>query len=230
MTKPQGRVLLAAAALQALALGAALSGDAPGVVVLGPDDAPSIAADAIVLHLTGPIDVRSAAALKAALDAVPATTRVVILRLDSSGGDNRSTDSVRARLAAASAAGLTVRTLVHQGDVCASACVLVFMAGTERYAGNASVWGFHGACLPGSNVPDARSTARFLGDLRNAGISARFLDTMKLTGCLSEPGVWWLSGYELAEVYDAGIVTHLLPAWQPEYARTIGPAPGLAPR
>lgn len=218
------------AAATAVVLAALLRPAAADVVVVTREEARSIPPGAVVVHLTGPIDRAAADGMDAAFDRIGTRFRTVILRLDSGGGFRSATTRIVDRLDRFRATGRRLRTMVHQGDLCASACLIVFLAGDDREAGNASVWGIHGACRPGSNVPSAAATDDFVRDLAARGVARSFLDRLREVGCLTTPGVCWFSGYELVEVHKAGIIQHLLPAWQPEYPRGLHPAPGLAPR
>lgn len=201
------------------------------VEVLLPGSARSIASDTVVLFIrNGQIDDTTAARVAEAVERLPASTVTLILRLDLRGGGQRATGEIVSTLGRLADRGIRLRTLVHQGDVCASACILLFMQGQERYAGNASAWGFHGACYPGTNVPSPGATRQQIEDLITSGVSRAFLDRLRSAGCMDEPGVYWLSGYELKSVYGSGIVTHLAPAWQPEYPSVPMPDPGLGPR
>lgn len=216
-----------AAALLVAPGAAAEQPESASVAVIVPGEAPSLAPGSIVVHVTGVLDAAAATRIVGVIDALPAHD-TLILRLDSLGGSNAATERVVARLRAQKRAGVRLRTMVHQGDACASACLLVFMEGDDRDAGNASIWGFHGACEPGSNVPSAWATRLFLEDLAAGGVSQSFLADLSASCYLTEPGVYWLSGYELHTVHEAGIIQRLLPAWQPEHPRR---APsGLTPR
>lgn len=201
------------------------------VEVLLPGSARSIAADTVVLFIRqGQIDDVVAARVAEAVARLPASARTVILRLDLRGGRQGATADIVRTLGTLADRGIRLRTMVHQGDVCASACILLFMQGQDRYAGNASAWGFHGACYPGTNIPSPGATQRQIEDLVASGVSRTFLEQLRSDGCMDQPGVYWLSGYELKALHRSGVVTHLTPAWQPEYPSVPVPDPGLRPR
>jgi hypothetical protein len=190
------------------------------VSVITSQQAPSIAAGSVVVRVGGgEIDDTVARRLVAAIDGLAGDYDTIILRLDTAGGSDRATIGIIRRLEALVASGVRLRTMVNQGDICASACILIFMQGQERYAGNASVWGFHGACLPGTNIPVPQATRQLYDALEERGVSPAFIQMLEQCGYLSQPGVYWLSGYELSEVHDAGIITHLIPAWERQAPR-----------
>jgi hypothetical protein len=195
---------------------AAAGCEPPKVEVLGPGDAPSIPDGTAVVRVDGYLDEATANAVEAALLEADGRADRILLRLNSSGGTKRGAVRILAAADGLKRGGNLFRTLVHQGDTCASACVLVFMGGARRYAGNASAWGFHGACVPGSNVPDPGGTEWMIAQLAQAGVSSRFIAELSEGPFLREPGVYWLSGYELA-IRETGVVTDLVPAWQPEF-------------
>ncbi len=208
--------------LLAAVVGGSARADAGGdteVRLITPREAPSIAEGSVVLRVSGMLDAATSDAALAALGGVGPEVETLIVHIDSHGGGSTATRRIIERLRSMVAGGVRLRTLVHQGDTCASACLLVFLQGSERYAGNASAWGFHGACAGSGNVPAPWATRLFVSDLAAAGVSPAFLRHLDETGCLAEPGVYWLSGYELREVWHAGIITHLIPAWQPEFPR-----------
>ena len=138
----------------------------------------------------------------------------IVLDLDSAGGDLVHAEKVIAILRGM-AAEVALTTVVEQGNRCLSACVLVFMQGTDRAAGGATAWMFHGACPPFSNIPSAAATRRYLSDLEAAGAAPQFLCTLQASGYLDAPGRFWASGYELFHVYEANVITRLLEPWEP---------------
>jgi hypothetical protein len=138
----------------------------------------------------------------------------IVLDLDSSGGDLVHAEKVIAILREM-AGEVALTTVVEQGNRCLSACVLVYMQGSERAAGGATAWMFHGACPPFSNIPSAAATRRYLSDLEEAGAATQFLCTLETSGYLDAPGRFWVSGYELFHVYEANVITRLLEPWEP---------------
>ncbi|MGQ7792446.1 hypothetical protein ACUN0C_08570 [Faunimonas sp. B44] len=149
----------------------------------------------------------------------------VILDLDSAGGELAYAERVSAVLGALRERVL-LRTYVRHGSSCLSSCVLVFMQGEERVAGGASAWLFHGVCRAFATLPLPRETARFVERLAAAGVSGAFLSSIE--GYLNAPGEFWLSGYELHAVREAGIITTLLAPWRPLHPSFRSP-PGTDP-
>lgn len=139
----------------------------------------------------------------------------VILDLDSPGG--QLSDAAKAVAALRSwRRDAKLNTRVRHGRNCLSACVILFMQGDERLAGGASVWQFHGACPPFTNRPSSAATERYIAMLRESGVGEEFLCELTSGRYLTLPGKYWLSGYELFHRKGAGIITGLLPSWQPE--------------
>ena len=70
---------------------------------------------------------------------------------------------------------------------------------------------------PRDGVTDhTAATEAFVAELRAAGVSGAFLNDLECAGFLSQPGGYWVSGYQLARTLDAGVITELLPDWAPE--------------
>lgn len=202
-------------------LGAAIPGAAlAGIDVLTDADNPTIAADSLVVRLTGPILSPMARDLAAAWQASGDGRARLLIDLDSPGGSLVEAEAIIAALAAIRTEA-RVDTLVRHGALCASACITVFVQGEDRAAGGASAWLFHGACRdPGSNVPSLALTERYLDILREAGVDDRFLCDLVAEGYVTTPGQLWLSGYELVHVHEAGIITRLLEPWRAEPPRS----------
>ena len=217
-----GRVALALLAL-------AMPGTAGAAVeVLTGADNPTIAADTLVIRLTGPILPPMAESVAEAWRTHDRHGRL-LLDLDSPGGSLDEAEALVGALAAIRAEA-HVDTLVRHGALCASACVAVFVQGADRAAGGASAWLFHGACPdPASNIPSLALTHRYLEILRAAGVDEALLCRLVTEGHVMAPGQLWLSGYELFHVYRAGIITRLLEPWRPEPPRAAPPQP-LEPR
>lgn len=197
-----------------------------GLEIFTHDNQPTIAMDAIGLRFSGPISYPLAENLKELLLQHPQKYDHVVLDLNSEGGEISYVKQVIAVLK-------TVRermeftTRVSGGRVCASGCIALFMQGNKRKASNASAWVFHGACSAGSNLPSLDATNEYLGLLEDGGASPDFLCMLIDQGYVTQPGALFLSGYELFHVQKAGIITELLPAWQPQ--KPVFP-PVLVPR
>jgi hypothetical protein len=150
----------------------------------------------------------------------------IILDLDSAGGLLSYTEEVLAVLQSIRLS-VQLNTYVRHGSECLSACVLVFLQGEERIAGGASAWLFHGVCHAFTEVPTPKQTERFIALMAAAGVSESFLSTLIDNGYLSRPGEYWLSGYELYHIHNAGIITSLLDPWRPRSPAFVRP-PGDA--
>ena len=110
-------------------------------------------------------------------------------------------------------ADVDLTTYVRNGSRCLSSCVLAFLQGDERIAGGASAWLFHGVCHAFANLPLPRETKRFVSLMAGARVSQEFLSLLE--SHITAPGEFWVSGYELYNVYRAGIITELLDPWRP---------------
>ena len=99
------------------------------------------------------------------------------------------------------------------------------MQGTIRKASGASVWMFHRAHGANSNVPSLDATKEFLDLLTNVGVNTDFILLLTNRGYVTEPGKLRLSGYELNHLYDANIITEVIPPWAPEKLAFIPTTP-----
>lgn len=188
----------------------------------------SIPADTLVITFQGIIDYPLAEDLQRVWRENAGAIRQVILALDSYGGKLNHVVEVIAELQEIKrAARLT--TVVGAGKLCASGCVPVYMQGEERRASVASAWMFHGSCPEFTNLPDPQSTADYLRLMREAGLSAAFAAHLDMVGCLTQPGEYWLSGYQLHYMMKANVITTIIAGWQPEdpreppFDRTVRP-------
>jgi hypothetical protein len=107
-------------------------------------------------------------------------------------------------------------TLVRPASICASGCIPIFVQGEIRKASGASVFMFHGACRAETNLPSLSGTAIYLSLMEEAGVSKDFTCKLVQEGYVTQPGKFWLSGYELFHVHKANIITELTPPWVPE--------------
>lgn len=103
--------------------------------------------DRIVLGWSGPVQEPMSERIAAALDRYKADRRRLVLVLNSPGG---SIDQGRKVVAAIRGRDRAIDTLVQKAGVCASMCVPIFLAGTERIADAESYFMFHQASLNGS--------------------------------------------------------------------------------
>lgn len=186
-----------------------------------------MAADSVGLRYTGPLRPSLAAELRKLLLTSPQRFNHVVLELDSDGGDLALVrelvsvlQEVRSRM--------ELTTRVMEGGLCASGCIPLFMQGEKRKASGSSIWVFHGARSAFTNIPDPAATETYLALLSSSGMAPGFRAVLEAENRIYRPGSFILSGYELFEVYKAGIITQLLPSWRDEEPVLL--RPGLPPR
>lgn len=154
----------------------------------------------------------------------------LLVRLNSPGGSNNEGTRIVEALRKERAAGRHVHASVENGEICASMCVPIFMQGERRYAGEGSLFMFHGATRPAySNVPNFYKTEEVLELFLQAGMSKAWLDTLRKQGVFTLPGAYWISGIELYNS-NANVVTHPIPRHVVEEAWTSPIDPDLRPR
>jgi ATP-dependent protease ClpP protease subunit len=101
----------------------------------------------IVLGWSGPVQEPMSERVAAAFDRYKADQRRLVLILNSPGG---SIEHGRRVVAAIRARGRAIDTLVQRAGVCASMCVPIFLAGTNRMADPEAYFMFHQASLNSS--------------------------------------------------------------------------------
>jgi hypothetical protein len=178
----------------------------------------SIADGAIVFAYTGPVVHPMRQEIEEAWVRHRGTVSKVILDLNSPGGSNTHGVEV-IRLLEEIRGSVSLVTAVRNGALCASMCIPIFMQGDSRVASPASAWMFHGSSHAFSNVPVPLPTLSYLALLKDRGASEVFLRSLEERRYVLDPGQFWLSGHELSEVHKAGIITRLLPSWQPQEPR-----------
>jgi hypothetical protein len=186
-----------------------------GLEVFTTDQLSWMAADSVGLRYTGPLRPPLAAELRKLLLATPQRFNHVVLELDSDGGELAHVielvsvlQEVRNRM--------ELTTRVMEGALCASGCIPIFMQGEKRKASGSSVWVFHGARSAFTNIPDPSATETYLAMLSSSGMAPSFRAILEAENRIYRPGSFILSGYELFEIYKAGIITQLLPTWREE--------------
>lgn len=135
----------------------------------------------------------------------------LLLNLNSPGGSSGQGKLIIAMLQDELKKGRNFSTSVENGQICASMCVPLFMQAPRRYAGEGSLFMFHGAIEPDySNVPDFYATEDLLRIFTEAGMNPSWIDDRRKEGVFTEPGSYWISGREL---YDAksDVITRLIP-------------------
>jgi ATP-dependent protease ClpP protease subunit len=103
--------------------------------------------DRIVLGWSGPVQEPMSERIAATIDRYRADRRRLVLILNSPGG---SIEQGRKVVAAIRARDRAIDTLVQKAGVCASMCVPIFLAGTERMADPEAYFMFHQASLSSS--------------------------------------------------------------------------------
>ena len=199
-----------------------------GLTALTHADNDTIAADMIVVRVEGEIAAPMAQELRDIWSELGKGRSRLLLDLDSQGGSLRETEQILDVIAEVQRTA-RVDTLVRHDAMCASACVAIYVQGTNRYAGGSSTWLFHGACHAATNVPDLELTGRFLNILREAGVADDFLCALVEEGYVTTPGKFWISGYELVNVYHAHVITKLLEPWRSEAPYRPPRAPQIGP-
>ena len=156
-----------------------------------PDSAVTLLPTGKEIEFTGAIKLHSAQKLARALDEHPAAT---ILHLETVGGREREAsamaDLVRQR-------GLTT----YVGGQCASAGVIVFLAGKQRILRKDARLGFHSARAAG--VPTDQANARLERILTEAGADSVFIEKAVTTPANS---MWYPTPRELL---DEGLATQI---------------------
>ena len=143
-----------------------------------------------VLTASGEVRLGDDERLHTALHALPAGERVAALSLDSPGGDLE--EGLRI---AASVREARLPTMVGDSAKCASACVIVFAAGSHLFASTTALIGVHSASYRGSDTPDAQAaTVLMARRLSEYGVPDAILGKM-VTAHPSQ--VWWLSRSDL---------------------------------
>jgi hypothetical protein len=193
----------------------------PGLEIFTDQDLDSIGKGAAGLRFSGQIAPGLAEALESTLldEGKPRYDRLM-LELDSEGGELDATEKAVAVLQKVSGVA-RLSTRVMDGKVCASGCIALFMTGKARKASTASMWVFHGACGPHTNVPSIAATSRYLSLLELLGVKPEFTCGLVQDGYVTSPGAFILSGYELFHNYDSGIITELLPNWRPQVPQGV---------
>ncbi len=146
-----------------------------------------------LLSASGKVEMGDEERLRAALHALPAGTKLAGLTLDSPGGDLEE----GMRLAAA-VHEARLQTVVGEGAKCASACFIVFAAGSRRFAGAGALIGVHSVSYRGGDNPDAQAmTVRMARRLAEYDVPDAILGKM-VTAQPSQ--IWWLTRSDLASM------------------------------
>ncbi len=162
----------------------------------------------MVIKLTGNIAQPLASEFFEIYKKVPRDLNVVI-DLDSMGGDQNEGQKILEFIRTEKASGRKISTFVANGNRCGSMCVLLFVQGEIRNAGERSMFMFHGVTPALSNIPDEIMTNRMFNLFLDSGVTSEWLEVMKKRGVFTEPGEYWISGEELVQE-KSNVVTKLL--------------------
>ena len=151
---------------------------------------PGSASSGGVISASGIVRTGDEDQLHTALHNLPAGAPLATLLLDSPGGDLEEGLHLAA---AVREAGL--ETVVGDGAKCASACFIVFAAGSHVFASTSALVGVHSASYGGHDTPDARAaTVLMARRLSVYGVPDAILG--KLVS--AQPNqIWWLSRSDL---------------------------------
>jgi ATP-dependent protease ClpP protease subunit len=113
--------------------------------------------DRVVLGWSGPVQEPMSERVAAALDRYKADRRRLVLILNSPGG---SIEHGRRVVAAIHSRDRALDTFVQKAGVCASMCVPIFLAGTERMADPEALFMFHETSLTSSARETMKESVR----------------------------------------------------------------------
>jgi hypothetical protein len=140
------------------------------------------------------------------------TVRRVVLHIDSVGGEVEEGERVIQTLRRIKADGRRLITFVGNGDICASFCVPIFLQGSERVAGLASVWLVHQVTFIEENgkvhLDRDQTTRIFTQYFLPAGVSASWIRS--ITAEIHGNDLWF-SGKDLVTL-KTNIITRSLAA------------------
>ncbi|WP_158742908.1 hypothetical protein [Acidisphaera sp. L21] len=139
---------------------------------------------------TGVVSLGDDERMRAVLHSLPPNTRLEGLSLNSPGGDLE--EGLRL---ATSVHDAHVPTVVGPGAICASACFLVFAAGSPMFASTSALVGVHSASYRGTESADAQlATLRMVRRLSEFNVPDAILGKL-VTAHPSQ--IWWLTRAEL---------------------------------
>ncbi|MFN7728924.1 MAG: ATP-dependent Clp protease proteolytic subunit [Bdellovibrio sp.] len=153
----------------------------------------------------------------------------LLIILNSNGGAANEGLKLIALLTAEKRNGRKILTSVENGTTCASMCVMLYAQGENRYAGEASMFMFHGATRHEmTNVPNELKTREMLQILIDAGVSKKWIDQLWALKVFTLPGSYWMSGRELVDA-GSNLVTRAISRheieepWYAPFDPTMGP-------
>jgi hypothetical protein len=164
--------------------------------------------DTLYLSWKGPIQGPMSVCIWSEVEKVRATTRAVLLSLDSPGCEMPTMEQTISVLRKVRKTH-HLDTMVHRGKTCGSACVPVFLAGRRRWGALTSTWVFHEVTWMNQErkpvTTDRALTERMFQDyFLAAGVSERWLRRLRPRIQHSD---YWQTGQNLWED-KSGIITH----------------------
>ena len=154
-----------------------------------------------LLSASGEVRLGDEERLRDALRAVPKGARLAGISLDSPGGDLE--EGLRLATAVHDA---RLPTVVDDGAKCASACFIVFAAGSHLFASTTALVGVHSVAFRGRDNPDAQAaTVRMARRLAEYGVPDAILGKM----VSAQPSqIWWLNRSDLESMRVDSNVPH----------------------
>lgn len=171
----------------------------------------SSGAEFYAIELTGTIAYPMSIEFKELVEKMTNPTKPLILHLNSGGGAASEGLKIISLLRREIQNGRKVTTTVHNGEICGSMCVPVYLQGQKRFAGEIAAFMFHGVVRHGfTNIPDQAKTREYLRLFVDAGVPQSWLDKMWDRKVYSTPGNYWMTAAELMKD-ESNIITDLLP-------------------
>lgn len=211
------RVMLTCALL-GIAIGPANAGDPCGE---GAISRSKVEGNALIMQWTGRIHNEMSKKIEREFEKVRSRINYVQLALSSCGGSSQETArtvSVLRRIKQMH----TLDTYVRRGAMCASACVPIFLQGTQRWGALTSVWAFHESQTREFDSVEANGTQlrvshaatdfMYQNYFEPAGVSKAWLRNVRVR--IKNAG-WWQTGRDLWES-KSGIMTNTIGNFSPQ--------------
>lgn len=183
-----------------------------------------------VIKITGPIAYPMDEEFLEATKQMTDPQRPLWIDLDSPGGSSDRGDTIIKVIRNEIAKGREIVTTVENGHTCASMCVPIYVQGQIRWAGEGTLFMFHGATQQGvSNIPNAARTREVMQYFYDAGVDATWMQSLIDSGVFSTPGAYWTTGKALHEE-KTKIITHLFSGHVKEEPYQAPFDPNIRPR
>jgi len=166
--------------------------------------------DTLFVQWTGTVRPGMDRRIRETFEATKGRVRAVVLGLFSCGGNTGATDQVIKVLRTMKQTH-ELTTIVRHGDLCASACISIFLEGTHRIAALTSSWGFHEPSRRDgrdvvSVITNPKATEQMLREYVADGVSKSWLKRLRAKIKGAE---WWQTGRDLWQA-QSGIITEVL--------------------